>query len=77
MLQCANLGVAPGGIGQETAFALLVAATWSPKDSVEVFASLGASFLGNLRLEDERGNFLLGEDYEAAPFVGLGATFRF
>lgn len=70
-------GVAPGGVGQETAYALLLAATWTPRENVDVFGSLGASFFGNLRLEDEGGAWLQDEDYDPVPFVGLGASIRF
>jgi len=70
-------GLAPGGIGQETAFAALVAARYRLRENLDLSANAGASILGNLKLEDERGNFLRSDDYDVAFFVGLGLNVRF
>ena len=72
-----NSGLAPGGIGQETAFALLVAAQVALRDNLDLSANVGTSFLGNLRLETERGDFLQSTDYDITFFVGLGINVRF
>ena len=70
-------GTAPGGIGEESAFALLVAARYAVRDDLDLSANAGASFLGNLRLEDAHGDFLRSDDYDVAFFLGLGIDLRF
>ena len=70
-------GLAPGGVGQETAFATLVAAQYALRDDLDLSANVGTSFQGNLRLETERGDFLQSSDYDIAFFVGLGIDLRF
>lgn len=69
-------GVAPGGIGEESALATVVAASWQATRRLEFSASVGMSFLGELRLEDRNGNRIVREDYDPAPFVGLGFTLK-
>ena len=67
-------GVAPGGVGEESALATVVAARWQATRRLAFSASVGMSFLGELRLEDRNGNRIVREDYDPAPFVGLGFT---
>jgi len=69
-------GVAPGGVGEESGLAVVLGATFRASTRAEFAISAGMSFMGELRLEDRDGNLLIREDYDPAPFLGLGFTLR-
>jgi hypothetical protein len=70
-------GPAPDGVGQDRSFALLGALRWEPSRDVRLALTAGVTLDGELRLENERGDRLAGEDYHPAPFVGVSMTLRF
>jgi len=65
------------GIGQEKAFTLSVAATWTPSQTFSGTAFLGLAAGGQLRLENSGGTKLEQHDYDPAPILGLKAALRF
>ncbi len=69
-------GSAPRGIGEESAWAVVLGARWQATRRIELNLSVGMSFRGELRLEDRDGNRLVREDHDPAPFVGLGFSLR-
>jgi hypothetical protein len=68
-------GPAPGGIGRDQAFPLVVSARWKPNLSVALSVFAGGEFAGELELMDAAGNTLEESSYDAA--VLLGGTFEF
>lgn len=70
-------GRVANGIGEERGLPLFVRASrdFAPGASFNLYA--GAMVAGSLRLEDSRGNRLVGEDFGVAPFVGATLGLRF
>lgn len=67
----------PDGIGEDSSFPLFASVThrFSPKSSVSLIG--GVELGGELRQEDEKGNRVASENYDAAPFLGLTFGVRF
>jgi hypothetical protein len=65
------------GIGEDSSFPLFASVThrFSPKSTVSLVG--GVELGGELRQEDENGNRIASEDYDAAPFLGLTFGLRF
>ena len=68
-------GNVPGGVGEDRSIGLFASVQYklSPQATVSAFG--GASFDGELRVEDDRGRGIYKEDYDTA--LSLGLTFRF
>ena len=69
--------VAPDGVGQDEAIPVLLALTWKPTRETSVSLFAGMRFRGRLTVFDDGGKKLLREDYDPAPFFGLGFSLRF
>ncbi len=69
-------GAAPGGVGEETAFAFVTFARFEASPKLSFFASLGLSFARDLRIEDRNGPLLLSETYDTAWRAGIGLTLK-
>lgn len=67
-------GPAPGGVGEEEAVPIYLAATYDVIPTVQLGVVGGLDVAGSLTLEDEDGRELADEDFDPTPF--LGATFR-
>ena len=72
-----DMGLAPGGIGEETSLPLFLGATRSfgPNLRFSIFA--GADLDGGLRLQDRDGRVIERADYDTAPFGGATLDLRF
>lgn len=64
-------GLAPDGVGEDTAVPVALTATYAPGPRFKVSVVAGAELSGHLRLETEDGNRLINEDYDPAAFAGL------
>ena len=67
----------PDGIGEDSSFPLFASVThrFSPKSSVSLIG--GVELGGELRVEDDKGERIASENYDAAPFLGLTFGVRF
>ena len=70
-------GPAPGGIGEDRSFPVIVSADYSPWPMTTLSAFAGAEFAGRLRLEDSGGNRIDQSDYDPAPLIGVAVRARF
>lgn len=70
-------GPAPDGVGEDESLPIWLRATYRPNDSLRIEAIGGMALGGQLRLEDEDGDFIAEEDYDAAPFLGIFAHVQF
>jgi hypothetical protein len=70
-------GIAPEGVGEETAFPIYVRGTWKPTPKLSVNVYGGVIVGGELRLEDDRGRRISEQDFDPAPMIGVGVRFRF
>jgi len=70
-------GPAPGGIGEDRSFPLVVSVAYDPTPRVSLSAFAGAEFYGRLRLEDANGNRIDQSDYDPAPLAGIALRARF
>ena len=60
-----------GGVGQETELPVFVQIRWRPIPAAAIDLLGGVALAGHLRVEDNDGNHIADDDYDAAPFVGL------
>lgn len=67
-------GPAPGGVGQDESFPLVLTLDYEPFPGSRLAAFAGAELGGRLRLEDASGALIETRDYDPAPILGL--TFR-
>ncbi|MBT8041522.1 MAG: hypothetical protein KJO72_06245 [Gammaproteobacteria bacterium] len=70
-------GAAPGGVGEDRAFPLVVTGSWSPDPAVRLAAFAGLEFGGQLKLYDDQGLVVESRDYDTTPVYGATASFRF
>lgn len=70
-------GPAPGGVGEDRSFPLILSANYSPNPGVALSAFAGVELGGTLTLEDTDGNTVFEEDYDPAPLFGIAARLRF
>lgn len=70
-------GAAPGGVGEDRAFPLVLTGSWSPNPVVRLAAFAGLEFGGQLKLYDSRGKVIESRDYDTVPVYGATASFRF
>jgi hypothetical protein len=64
-------GPAPGGIGQDESFPLVVTLDYAPFPGSRLAAFAGAELGGELRLEDAAGRTVETRDYDPAPIFGV------
>lgn len=65
------------GIGQDQAMVFGGTLFWSPNPKVEFFTMTGIKLSGEISIEDARGNGWRSEDYDPAPYFGIGAQINF
>ncbi len=70
-------GEAPGGVGRDQSFPLVLNAAWEPNRSVRLAVFAGLEFAGKLKLEDESGQAIVEYKYDPAPVYGATFEFRF
>ncbi|MHC4081272.1 MAG: hypothetical protein ACYTFF_20970 [Planctomycetota bacterium] len=70
-------GVAPEGVGQLESFGMYGKVAWVFNEQTRVWFTVGAPLAGTIRLENDDGRTISGEDLDPAPFLGLRAEFRF
>ena len=71
-----NKGIAPGGIGREQSFPLVVSAQLKPNRHLKFAVFAGASLMGKLEAKGLSG-YRLETDYDPALLVGASAEIRF
>lgn len=64
-------GPAPGGIGQDSSFPLVVTLDYAPFPGSRLAAFAGAELGGKLRLEDASGRLVESREYDPAPIFGV------
>ena len=69
-------GPVPDGIGQNTSLPAYVSLNWRPDDSWTLGLNAGVIFGGELRLDNSGGHEISKTNYDAAPFVGAGVSWR-
>ncbi len=70
-------GPAPGGIGQDRSFPLVLTLDYAPFPGSRLAAFAGAEFGGELRLEDASGAVVETRDYDPAPILGVAFRIGF
>jgi hypothetical protein len=70
-------GPAPGGVGQDQSFPLVVTLDYEPFPGSRLAAFAGAEFGGELRLEDASGRLVETREYDPAPIVGVAFRIGF
>lgn len=70
-------GPAPGGIGQDRSFPLVLTLDYAPFPGSRLAAFAGAEFGGELRLEDASGALVEMREYDPAPIIGVAFRFGF
>jgi hypothetical protein len=70
-------GVAPNGIGEETATPFWLRATYKMNDNFALNVIGGMAFGTSLELEDSDGDTIDETDADAAPILGISGTVRF
>lgn len=71
-----NKAIAPGGVGRDQAFPLVVSAALTPNPRLRFSVFAGASLLGKLEVKSLSGN-KIESDYDPALLAGVSAEFRF
>lgn len=69
--------IAPDGVGEEQAVPLYARLSYTFGRRSSVFLFGGAAFGGSLEIDNEHGREVFDEDYDAAPFIGIGGVIRF
>jgi hypothetical protein len=72
-----DMGIAPGGVGEENYFPLSLRLGWKPNDHVEVSLTGGFTFGTELTLETSAGARITQEEPDGAMFAGLSARIQF
>jgi len=70
-------GASNDGVGEDSAFVLTTAATWTPNKSFTGTAFVGLATGGQVRLENSNGHKIADEDYDPAAIIGLKLGFLF
>jgi len=70
-------GPAPGGVGRDEVFPLVLSAEWSPDPGTRLALFAGVELGGELELADPAGNTLARADYDAPLIFGGSFTLRF
>lgn len=64
-------------VGENSSLPVYVRMTWSPNSVWTVSGIVGLVFDGELKLDNSSGNRIARNDYDTAPFVGVGASYHF
>lgn len=72
-----NSGLAPGGVGKDETFPVVLAVDWTPHPAFAASVFAGATFGGEMEVEDSAGNRVSKQDYDTAPIVGFAVRVRF
>lgn len=70
-------GGTANGVGQEKAFTLTTAVTWSPDKAFSADAFVGLVLGGRVELDTANGTQLRDDKYDPTAIVGLKATYKF
>jgi hypothetical protein len=70
-------GVAPDGVGEDRSFPILAGVTYRFTRQIQASLIGGVELGGKLKLDDENGNEISEEGYDAAGFAGVTFRFRF
>jgi hypothetical protein len=70
-------GPAPGGVGQDESFPLVLTLDYAPFPGSRLAAFAGAELGGRLRLEDASGTLVETRDYDPAPILGVAFRIGF
>lgn len=65
-----DAGLAPDGVGEDKTMLLYAQSTWQALADLEVQVMAGFNGGGTLRVEDENGNTISGEDFDTALTIG-------
>lgn len=60
-----------GGVASESALPIFGLIRWAPTPKTSIALQGGVAVAGNLRLEDNDGDRIRDDDYDAAPFLSL------
>lgn len=71
-----NKAIAPGGVGRDQAFPLVVSAALTPSPRLKFSVFAGASLLGKLEVNSLSG-IKIESDYDPTLLAGVSAEFRF
>ncbi|MEP4077209.1 hypothetical protein [Haloferula sp.] len=69
--QLDDLGVAPGGVGEERGIPVYLGASYSLSRFSELSIYGGAKFGGSIAVDNQFGNRVARTDFDVAPFAGL------
>lgn len=72
-----DVGIAPGGVGEETAFPVSLRVGWNPTEQIHVSVYGGVNFATTLTLESSTGARIAREEPDGALFLGFAARIRF
>ena len=72
-----DTGPAPGGVGEDRAFPLVVSYDYRPNPGFALSIFAGAEFGGRLTLEDANGVEISQQDYDPAPLAGIALRVAF
>lgn len=72
-----NAGLAPGGVGEDSSFPVVVSVDYSPNPGMAFNAFFGAEFNGELTLDNAAGVEVSRQSYDTAPIAGVAFRLRF
>jgi hypothetical protein len=72
-----DTGPAPGGVGRDRAFPIVVGVDWRPTRQVRLSAFAGAALFGELEILDSNGNRLAKRRVDPSPTIGVGLSVSF
>lgn len=70
-------GVAPGGVGEDQSFPVVVSFQYAPTPNFSFSVFAGAEFDGQLTIMNAGGRRLKRQSYETAPIAGFAVRLRF
>jgi hypothetical protein len=70
-------GLAPGGVGEDSALPLVVSYLYEPNPATSLSVFAGAEFNGELTLRDSQGRRIDRQSYDTAPLLGFAVRLRF
>jgi hypothetical protein len=70
-------GRIPNGVGEDRKASVSFGAKYALGRMGFISIYSGINLMGELELDDSKGNEIVATDYQTAPFVGLNASFRF
>ena len=60
-----------GGVGSESEVPIFALVGWKPTPKTAIYLQGGVAVNGNVRVEDNDGDRIRDDDYDAAPFISL------